>query len=77
MKKSNRKSKEGQLESLAKFVHGSLFAFHTLGVIYNLRKRRYVHVVLHAGVATYDLLSAMRHSRTKNYLDINKIREGL
>jgi len=77
MKKSNRKPKEGQLESLAKFVHGSLFAFHTLGVIYNLRKRRYVNVVVHAGVATYDLLSAIRHSKGERYLDMDKIREGL
>lgn len=74
MKKRNE---ESQLESLAKFVHGSLFAGHLLGVVYNLKKGRYTDAALHAGVATYDLISAMRHSKRENYLDMDRIREGL
>ena len=71
------RNEESQLESLAKMVHGALFAGHILGVVYNLKKRRYLDVAFHTAAAAYDLVSAMRHSRRETYLDIAKIREGL
>ena len=70
------RNKESQLESIAKFTHGALFAGHLLGIVYNLKKRRYASVALHTAVATYDLVSALRHSKKENYLS-DKIREGL
>ena len=70
------RNEESQLESLAKFVHGGLFTFHILGIAYNLKKRRYLDAAIHASVATYDLISAMRHSKKEIYLT-DEIREEL
>lgn len=72
----NERNEESQLESLAKMVHGGLCAGHILGVVYNLKKRRYLDAVFHTAAAAYDLVSAMRHSRKEVYLS-DKIREGL
>lgn len=65
-----------QLADLAKVVHGGLASLHALGAVYNFRRGRYLDATLHAAVAIYDLMSAMKHSRKEVYLS-DKIREGL
>ena len=69
------RNEESQLESLAKFVHGGFFVGHLLGIAYNLKRRKYLDVAIHASIATYDLLSALKHSRRERYLSDK--REGL
>lgn len=54
-----------ELESLAVFVHGALAALHTLGVVYNIRQRNKVDVVVHAAAAIYDFAAARKHWRAR------------
>ena len=39
MKKNKSDNTKEELNKLAAFVHGSLFALHTLGMFYNIKKR--------------------------------------
>jgi hypothetical protein len=54
---------EAELEYLAIFVHGSLASLHTLGFIYNVRRRHWFQAALHAGVALYDFWASAEHVR--------------
>ncbi len=63
------KTKEGSLQEIAVFVHGTLFGLHSLGIYYNLRRRRYVDAAVHMAIATYDLVSTFKHMRYKDNLD--------
>jgi len=50
-----------ELHDISSFVHGTLFGLHSLGVYYNIKKHRYLDAAIHAGIATYDLVCAVRH----------------
>jgi hypothetical protein len=54
-----------ELHALGCFVHGALTALHTLGAIYNIRRRNWVDVAAHVAAALYDARSARRHYRTE------------
>lgn len=73
----DKRTEEGSLQEIAVFVHGTLFGLHSLGVYYNLRRRRYMDAMVHAGVAVYDVISTFRHMRYKDRIDLDKTREGL
>ena len=47
MKKNRTQDAEKELNNLAVFVHGSLSALHTLGMIYNLKRKNYLASVIH------------------------------
>jgi len=63
---------ERQMQELGVFVHGVLFGFHSLGVVYNARRGRWVDTAIHTATAVYDLVSAIKHtkylSRTEKYV---------
>lgn len=46
---------------LAAFVHGALAALHTLGVVYNARRRNWWDVAAHSLGVAYDVKSARHH----------------
>jgi hypothetical protein len=54
-----------ELHALGCFVHGALAALHTLGAVYNLRRRNWWDVAVHVSAALYDGRSAHRHYRTE------------
>lgn len=58
--------KTNQLEELASVVHGALSALHLLGIIYNLRRKRWPDLILHSIAFGYDI-----HSMNKHLKDIN------
>lgn len=52
-----------ELDSLACFVHGVLFALHSLGVVYNVRRRNWWDISIHTSAAIYDLWATQKHWR--------------
>ena len=50
-----------QTEVLATFLHGNLFGLHTLGIVYNLKKRNYIDAAIHTVVGIYDLYATIKH----------------
>ena len=52
---------ERELQALGIFVHGVLAGLHTLGIVYNLRKRNWIDVAAHMGAGAYDLWATGRH----------------
>ena len=59
--RNNNLEKLIEMEEVAMFTHGLLFGIHCLGVFYNIRKKNYIDVTIHAAVAGYDLISAIGH----------------
>ncbi len=51
-----------ELENVSIFVHGVLFAFHTLGAFYNLKRGKYRDVAIHTLVSLYDLSCVVNHN---------------
>jgi len=54
-----------ELHALACLVHGALAALHTLGAVYNYRRKNWVDVAAHVAAAVYDARSARHHYRTE------------
>ena len=54
---------ERQLQQLAVFVHGILVAFHTLGIVYNVKKRNWGDVACHTCATVYDCHAVGKHIR--------------
>lgn len=50
-----------ELESLAMYVHGALAFGHTLGLVYNVRKKNKFDSVAHGLALAYDLWATYRH----------------
>lgn len=50
-----------ELQELALFVHGILFGLHSLGFVYNLKRRNWFDVLVHGTAAGYDLYAVRRH----------------
>lgn len=46
---------------LAAGVHGALCALHTLGLVYNLRRRNHGDALVHALALAYDVRSTAHH----------------
>jgi hypothetical protein len=47
MKKNKPENYYKELNSLAVFVHGSLFALHGLGMLYNLKRKNWQAAAIH------------------------------
>ena len=56
-------SSERQLQQLGVFVHGVLVGLHTLGIVYNLKRRNWLDVCIHGGAAIYDTWAVAKHLR--------------
>jgi hypothetical protein len=54
-----------ELHALGCFVHGALAALHTLGAVYNCRRRNWWDVAAHIAAAVYDARSVRHHYRTE------------
>jgi hypothetical protein len=54
-----------ELHALGCFVHGALAALHTLGAVYNCRRRNWWDVAAHIVAALYDARSVRHHYRTE------------
>lgn len=52
-----------ELQLLASFVHGILFGFHVLGVVYNVRKGNRLDATIHTLAGGYDLWAMNKHIR--------------
>jgi hypothetical protein len=52
---------ERELQTLACFVHGVLVAFHSLGLLYNLKRRNYGDAAIHTLAGGYDLWATHKH----------------
>jgi hypothetical protein len=52
-----------EIHVLGAYVHGALTALHTLGLVYNLRRRNWWDVVAHAVGVVYDARSVAHHAR--------------
>lgn len=51
------------LHSLGLFIHGALAALHTVGIVYNLRRRNWWDVAAHTACVVYDAQAAVHHAR--------------
>lgn len=68
---------ENSSQELAGFTHGVLFALHSLGAYYNIRRGNKTYALIHSIVAVYDLVSIYKH--TKNIQDdvlVDRLREA-
>ncbi len=61
MEKENLERRIKEHEKFAAFVHGGAFAYHALGVFYNLKKKNYIDMSIHGLVAVYDLFATFKH----------------
>ena len=61
-----KKANGAKLHEIASFVHGSLFALHSLGVYYNLRKKRYMDAGLHGAFLIYDFVASYKHYKNRD-----------
>lgn len=57
------------LQELAIYTHGILTALHTLGVVYNLRKRNTFDVIAHSLGIAYDGHAVLKHIRDLRKLE--------
>ena len=55
------KVRSHELEVLAAFVHGTLAAFHLLGIVYNERRGNKFDVAVHSVGLCYDLRCVHKH----------------
>lgn len=56
-------SESRPIEELAAFVHGALAAGHLLGLVYNLRRRKWDDATIHGAAMVYDTIAAYKHHR--------------
>lgn len=49
------------MHALGCFVHGVLVAFHSLALVYNLKRGNYIQAGVHTAVAGYDLWAVNHH----------------
>tara|TARA_Y100000593_G_C4220428_1_gene291541 strand:- start:613 stop:816 length:204 start_codon:yes stop_codon:yes gene_type:complete len=61
MKKNKPDNTYKELNNLAAFVHGSLFALHGLGMIYNLKRKNWTAASIHGATGVWDLVCAIAH----------------
>jgi hypothetical protein len=52
MKKNISANGHKELNNLAIFTHGALFALHSLGMIYNIKRRNYTAACIHAATGS-------------------------
>jgi len=52
-----------EIHILGIFVHGALSAFHLLGVVYNVRRRNYWDIAIHAAGIAYSARSTLHHAK--------------
>lgn len=56
-------SNRSEVHTFAAFVHGALTAFHTLGLVYNIKRRNRFDTVAHALGIIYSTRAAVHHAR--------------
>ena len=49
------------LHFTALFIHTVLFSLHTIGSLYNLRRKNHWQALIHISVAAYDLWAVNKH----------------
>ena len=52
-----------EINSLAGFVHGALVALHTLGILYNLKRKHWYNVAVHGYALAFSLNATAHHAR--------------
>lgn len=57
----SRASAEHDLHYLAAFVHGALAALHTLGALYNSKRRNRINVIFHTCAAAFSIRNMVHH----------------
>ena len=62
MKKNKPENYYKELNSLAAFVHGSLFALHGLGMLYNLKRKNWQAAAIHGATGIWDFVCAVGHA---------------
>lgn len=65
-------SKPKELHLLACFCHGALSALHLLGLIYNLKRKNKIDVIVHAWALGYSMKSTRWHHRVCTGKDVCK-----
>lgn len=50
-------------QQIATFVHGSLFALHMLGAVYNYKTGGKKATIIHTVAGAWDLLAALEHNK--------------
>ena len=50
-----------EIHILASFVHGTLVALHTIGIIYNIRRKNRIDTAIHISAAIYSLRAVAHH----------------
>ena len=48
--KSGKAHNEKEIQTLAAFVHGALAGLHTLGAVYNFKRKNYTAAMIHTAV---------------------------
>ncbi len=77
MKKLEQLALEKSSQELAGFTHGVLFALHSLGAYYNIRRGNKTYALVHATIALYDAASLYRHSKYLRDDDlVDRLREA-
>jgi hypothetical protein len=61
MKQQLSKTDSKELNNLAIFTHGTLFALHSLGMVYNLKKRNYMAACIHGATGAWDFVCGIAH----------------
>ena len=56
-------SSSKETHALASFVHGALAAGHLLGCVYNLRKRNWYNLAVHAYAMGFSINATVHHSK--------------
>lgn len=54
-----------ELHIMAAFVHGMLATLHTIGTIYNFRRKNRLDAVIHSVAAIYSVRAVKNHIQTK------------
>lgn len=49
------------IHELGMFIHGVLFGLHSLGVVYNFKRKNYFQATIHLVAGGYDLWAVNQH----------------
>lgn len=50
-----------EVQVLAIFAHGCLFTLHSIGLVYNFRRRNKLDCVIHASMLLYEGVAVTKH----------------
>lgn len=61
------KTPRQELHTLSAFVHGALVTLHTLGAVYNARKKNAWETVAHTAGIAFSLYGTIHHLQESHY----------